>query len=210
MKSEKMFSKLIVILLFLCSATYFQAYAGEEKVSLPGGTEVALPCPKPVPIVMSRPLPSPPAPIPNQTNPFLSDFFTPRPLPPAQYNGTVADRQLWDTFTWKLPSRCCQFLRGTLTIVYKPLKGGHGDQSPQAGDAGNDKLRIYSNGTQLLAVLLYPPVNFNSGGPWQTKTIPITPNMIPNNRLSFIVEDDTAVQSAKIDLYYCCLDVDCK
>ncbi len=94
--------------------------------------------------------------------------------------------------------------------MYKPLKGGHGDQSPKAGDAGNDKLYIFSNGNQVLDVLLYPPVSFTSGGPWQTKTIPITPTMIPNNRLSFIVQDDTTVQSAKIDLYYCCLDVDCK
>lgn len=200
MKNEKMFSKLIVILLFLCSATYFQAYAEDKRPSTESIAAV-LPCPKPVHIFIQHPPPNPPI-------PFMGDFFTPVP-PLTGYNG-VADKQLWDTFTWKLPSRCCQFLRGTLTIEYRPLKGGHGDQSPQAGDAGNDKLRIYSNGTQLLAELLYPPVAFVSLGPWKTKIVPITPSMVNNNRLSFIVEDDTVVRWAKIDLYYCCLDVDCK
>lgn len=196
MKHNKMFSLLVVILLFLCSATYFQAYAEDKKPSTESVTAV-LPCPNPVKnISITHTQVNLPA-------PFWGDFFTPKPLLTG-YNG-IADRQLWDTFTWKLPSRCCQFLRGTLTIEYQPLQGGHGDQSPNAGDAGNDKLRIYSNGTQLLAELLYPAVNFLPGPPLRTKTISITPNMIQNNRLSFIVEDDTSVKVAKIDLYYCCL-----
>ncbi len=85
MKNEKMFSKLIVILLFLCSATYFQAYAEDKRPSTESIAAV-LPCPKPVHIVIPHTQVIPPA-------PYMVDFFTPVP-PLTGYNG-LANKQLY-------------------------------------------------------------------------------------------------------------------
>jgi hypothetical protein len=37
-----------------------------------------------------------------------------------------------------------------------------------------------------------------------TKTIPLSCDMLKNNRLSFLVQDDTSVTSATLHIVYCC------
>lgn len=139
-------------------------------------------------------------------------------LPLTGYGGTQANKFLVDTFTWKTKP-CCQFVKGTLTIYYKPIERGHGDNSPKAGDAGNDSWGIWKKGvgtllpTQLASGYLYsittPPYNFSAGSGPYTKVINLTAAMVDCNQLSYYVQDDTSVIWAKINLSYCCVNEGC-
>jgi hypothetical protein len=51
-----------------------------------------------------------------------------------------------------------------------------------------------------------PPYTFSAGSGPYTRVINLTPAMLTGHRLSFWVQDDTKVISAKIDISYCCVD----
>jgi hypothetical protein len=195
MKSNKV-TLLIAGLLFFATTAYSKQPPVDEAGDQALPTAV-MPCPNPVHITESRK---------DKANPVMGDFLKPVPQL-SGYNGVTANHQFWDTFTWKLPSKCCQFIKGTLTIWYTPITLGTSNTS---SDAGNDKLYIYNNGTQVYWEFLYPNSPFPADGAERVKVITITPAMVTNNRLSFIVQDDTSIKGSKIDLYYCCLKgVDC-
>lgn len=134
-------------------------------------------------------------------------------------NWTKADTCFRYTFRWKPPTDCCQCTSATLTIKYKALQAcqsatssgaGNDDstarQSATSGGACNDSMSLWSNGSAIPGTSqpLYTTFPFNTG---QTgsKSIPIKCEWLKNNRLSFIVQDDTAVTSATLTVVGCCI-----
>jgi hypothetical protein len=118
-------------------------------------------------------------------------------------NGGTPNRCYIHTFNLPVPSElCCQCVeskKNFLTIGYKALQPG----PPNSPSSANDTWGIIGGPS---GPLYAPPVG--GGPPWQrTKTIPVTCAMLKNNplRLSFLVQDDTQVTSAKLDLDLCCV-----
>ena len=107
------------------------------------------------------------------------------------------------TFKWKPKTECCECIKGTLTVNYRSIQGG---QSATSNDAGNDSMSLWSNGSAVAGTSqpLYSTFPF-SAGQTGTKTIPLKCEWLKNNRLSFIVQDDTAVTSATLDVVGCCI-----
>jgi hypothetical protein len=122
----------------------------------------------------------------------------------SKFGGTTADRCFKHTFTWKVPGPECRCLSGELTIQYKALRGGPAGSSTSV----NDTVAIYSAGTNGGAVVPGTSQALYSGavttGQTGTKTIRLTCDMLKNNRLSFLVQDDTSVTSATLRVAYCC------
>ena len=117
--------------------------------------------------------------------------------------GTTPNRCYIHTFDLPIPSElCCQCVeskKNFLTIRYKALQPG----SAGSPTSANDTWGIIGGPSGPLYV---PPVG--GGPPWQrTKTIPFTCAMLKNNplRLSFLVQDDTSVTAATLDVDLCCV-----
>lgn len=132
-------------------------------------------------------------------------------------NWTKADTCFRYTFRWKPLTDCCQCTSATLTIKYKSLQdcqsatpdGGNEDStSRQSATSGacNDSISLWSNGSAIPGTshALYTtfPVTKGQTG---SKSIPIKCEWLKNNRLSFIVQDDTAVTSATLSVVGCCV-----
>jgi hypothetical protein len=117
--------------------------------------------------------------------------------------GTTINRCYIHTFDLPVPSElCCQCVeskKNYLTIRYKALQGG----AVNSSSSWNDSVAIYPGG--LSAMKLYPQGSAVATGQTGTKTIPITCAMMAHNRLSFLVQDDTSVTSATLDVDLCCV-----
>lgn len=192
---------LTVVLGLIVLATFTSlSVAQEEKKGLPepGG---------PSPIIKQCPRPDQPhtitmtAPPPVVATPYTADFPAHQPIEP-NFNGTTANRWFEHTFNWTAPGQGCRCLSAELTIRYKALQGG---ASVISSDAGNDTVGIYSGGSLVPGTgqRLYTTFPFSAGQPG-TKTIRLSCDMLKNNRLSFLVQDDTSVTSATLHIVYCC------
>lgn len=166
------------------------AFSDEENAARrPGGGAKPMLCPNPTTIVLNAP------PI---ATPFASDF---PPLAPPfltnQLNDPATDKHYRHTFQWKLPSNCCQFVSGGLQVSYRA----------NGGNAGNDSVSLWKNGSSLGWQYLYPgaPSASIAAGTTGTKSFALTPAMVAGDRLSVQVQDDSAVTGAKIVIRYCCL-----
>lgn len=144
------------------------------------------------------------APPPNSTTPYGPDFpSTPGPqwIEP-NFNGTTINRHVRHTFQWNgCKERCCEVQKAKLVVTAKALTNGQSNQSP---DAGNDSISIWKNGSVLYWQYLWPNTGV-SAGTVTTLTIPIQPSWLDGCRLSFQVQDDTAVLDAKLVATGCCL-----
>lgn len=139
--------------------------------------------------------------------PVLADF----PTTPCSagfepnFGGNQPDRCFRHTFSFPPPTElCCQCVEGksnTLTIRYKVLVGGPAGSPTSA----NDTIAFYSGGS----VVSGTSKNLYSGpvikGQIFTKTIPLKCSWLTNNRLSFLVQDDTSVLSATLKINTCCV-----
>ena len=134
---------------------------------------------------------------PQSAVPYVPDFpnhcsngFEPK------FGGTHIDKCLRHTFSWK-QSRSCENDHGTLTIKYKALFAG-----PHYAD--NDTVALYSNGSVVPGTS--QPLYSGTAvvGLIKTKSIPLTAAMLANNRVSFLVQDDTSVLSATLNVVQCC------
>ncbi|MFS8776456.1 hypothetical protein NW806_09110 [Synechococcus sp. W65.1] len=77
--------------------------------------------------------------------------------------------------------------------------------SNSSPDAGNDKYYVYNGGTLTQSGFLYAsPVS--STGQTFTKTLTLSPAEVANNKVTLVVQDDTAVLEAKVELNYCCCE----
>ena len=191
MQSQTRNRYLACLLLVATFALSAASAISQERRPVPP-TEAALPCPIPQHIHLT-------AQAPQAATPYLPDF----PATPCSagfepnFGGTTRDRCFRHTFTWKPPTPCCQCLRGTLTLTYRALNPG----SPNSPTSANDTFATYPG---VSGPLYVPPAG--GGPPWQrTKTIPLKCEWLTNHRLSFLVQDDTSVLSATLDVDYCCV-----
>jgi hypothetical protein len=165
--------------------------------------------------------PTIPCPIPMIINQTVSaggsanaaDF--PTPTPPTviepNFNGTAINRWFRYTFMWKRLTDCCQYLPGsTLTVKFKALQAGPAGSATSA----NDEIHLFKGGSAVLgsAKQVYPgggPVAL--GAPGQV-TYNLTADMMTltptGDRLSFLVQDDSAVTEATLRLTACCVRAD--
>jgi hypothetical protein len=142
------------------------------------------------------------APPPVTATPYLPDFpttscsagFEPK------FGGTTADRCFRHTFTWKTPGPECHCLSGELTLKYKALQGGPAGSASSA----NDTVAIFSGGSVVAGTSQALYSGTVTTGQIVTKTIRLTCDMLKNNRLSFLLQDDTAITSATLHVVYCC------
>lgn len=117
--------------------------------------------------------------------------------------GGTPNRCYIHTFDLPTPSEfCCQCVeskKNFLTIRYKALQGG----PVNSPSSWNDTVAIYPGG--LSATKLYAQGSAVATGQTGTKTIRVTCAMLAHNRLSFLVQDDTSVTSATLDVDLCCV-----
>ncbi|MBI4573034.1 MAG: hypothetical protein HY713_07070 [candidate division NC10 bacterium] len=183
---------LVVMAVFAGLGAAQEEKKGFPALPRPGPTPAeGLACPSPMFVSIANP--------PTAT-PYAPDFPTPVP-PLTNFGGTQTDKHLRHTFTWRPAGECCQYMSGKLTLQYRALTGG---QSATSLDAGNDGVSVFSGGAVLLSLPVYTSFPF-SLGQTGTKTIPLTPAMLTNNRLSFAVQDDTSVTSVKLEVAACCV-----
>lgn len=144
------------------------------------------------------------APPPPTTTPYGPDFpSTPGPqwIEP-NFNGTTPNRHVRHTFQWQgCKECCCEVQKAKLVVTVKALQNGQSHQSP---DAGNDSISLWKNGSVLYWQYLWPNTGV-SAGTTTTLTIPIAPSWLNGYRLSFLVQDDTAVLNAKLVVTGCCV-----
>lgn len=119
-------------------------------------------------------------------------------------NGTTSNRCYIHTFDVPIPSEfCCQCVeskKNFLTIRYSALVGG----AVGSSSSYNDSVGI----SPLSGTALYPQGTAVTTGQTGTKTIPLTCAMLKNKplRLSFLLQDDTKVTSATLDVDLCCVN----
>lgn len=145
------------------------------------------------------------APPPNTTTPYAPDFpSTPgAPWIEPNFNGTTPNRHVRHTFQWGgcKQNKCCEVYKAKLVVTVKALMNG---QSHESRDAGNDSISIWKNGSVQHWQYLYNPTPV-SAGTVKTLTIPVQPSWLDGCRLSFQVQDDSAVLDAKLVVTGCCV-----
>lgn len=118
----------------------------------------------------------------------------------SQWNQTAINKSFADTFHFPMEKQCCAWTKGTLTIEVKALQTGAAGTSTSA----NDGVTVYSN-----KVIVPPQVSpWSSGvtaGATKTLTWNVPASALALGRISFYVEDDTAVVWAHLHLEGCCI-----
>ena len=135
---------------------------------------------------------------PQAVNPTLSDFPTKCSNGwQTKFGQGGVDKCLRHTFHWTPSNPSCKAQSGTLTITYSANYSG-----PNYAD--NDTVAIYSNGHTVSGTT--QPLYSGSAVVNQvmTKSITLTAAMLANNSLSFLVQDDTTVKSATLQIVECC------
>lgn len=135
------------------------------------------------------------------TNALASDF---RPAPTilnnSPYNGTQPNKFFTDTLRWKMPVRTSCELKGTVTFKLKNLG---------TSLVGNDTFAIVSEGGDAIPGFSVPVGLWTSSqgaGATRTLSFPLTSGMMKLGRLSFVLQDDTAVQEVTLDIVGCCIE----
>jgi hypothetical protein len=127
----------------------------------------------------------------------------------GNFGSNQANAFFMHTFNWKPELKCCQVLKAELILKVKALRpGSNPTTSP---DAGNDTVTIVKNGgTTIISEKIYPSGSPFSAGYSISKTVVL--NTVAQlswlntaQKLSFIVQDDTSVESATLKLTICCL-----
>jgi len=123
------------------------------------------------------------------------------------FGGATPNRVFRHTFQFKLPkNKCCQCTSVTLTLKLKALQDAL-DINHSAANASNDKWYIYTNGSICASGFVYDqPV---PQGTVISKTIKIPCKCLAVSggygKLTFVVQDDTSVQSATMTVKGCCV-----
>jgi len=198
--AQFVFSPLIVVALLLNANSLFAAEAEKTIAPLP----VPLPsnCPSPINQTFDA----------NMPYALQSDFTSVQwnnHIEALNYTGT--NKQYLHTFRWKPQSyRCCQCISAVLTV--KMESNSAGLSKDDDSDAGNDHINVMRNGVLVTpySEYIYSNFPFPAHTP-VTKQLHITGdalnNMCNDNRLSFVVQDDTKVLGATLQLKGCCLTI---
>ena len=169
-----------------------RAEAAGPEVALPGRVP---PCPHPLSTtIVSTGLPQGPAGAGGQFPANIAQASMASGLGDMRANHTFAY-----TFKWDVPKeRCCEILAARITLVVKCH-----DDIPD-----NDAWGLFRNGA---AIYSGGAIGWPSNCSGQTKTISVSlPTSVvgfmnTDNQLSVLVEDDTAVMSAKLEMSGCCV-----
>lgn len=135
------------------------------------------------------------------TTPFTSDFRSDMRLNQQTYNATQPNTHFADTLQWKMPTTKTCELTGKLTVKVKNLG---------TSLSSNDSAGVFSNGVAVPGFSQGPNQLWTSGqgaGALKTITYQLTAAMMQQGRLSFFVQDDTAVQEMKLDIEGCCINL---
>ncbi|HEV7238145.1 MAG TPA: hypothetical protein VGQ36_02815 [Thermoanaerobaculia bacterium] len=116
------------------------------------------------------------------------------------WNQTVADKHFGHTFSFPSQRECCLMTSGKLEVTIKALQSA----PPNDSASGNDAVHAIANGAV-----------FQSQQPWLTsgvtagavKTVwfTLTAAQLANGKISFYVQDDSAVLSARLTVSGCCI-----
>jgi hypothetical protein len=162
-----------------------------------------LPCSRPMvlrSVTLGAPPPNPASPLPSEVPPQIWTTLQ-GPFGTVNWGEPQANKLFAHTFQWSPPCKTGCRMGGTLTFTYRNNLQATSNTTP---DAGNDKYYLYNGGTLTQAGFLYtspsPP------GQTFTKTLTLSPAEIANNRVTLVVQDDTAVLEAKLELRYCCCE----
>jgi hypothetical protein len=132
----------------------------------------------------------------------LHDFSHQQPALGAPiFHQTTANKQFGYTFNFKMPEGCCEVSAGKLTVYYRAVQGG---SSATSSDAGNDIGELIRNGVGSGGGPIYSSFPF-AAGTTTVKTYTVPANWIASGRVSFIAEDDTAVDHATLTAQMCCV-----
>ena len=133
------------------------------------------------------------------TSPVASDFRADMRLNQQGYNATQPNTHFADTLQWKMPaSKTCE-LTGKLSVKLKNLG---------TSLSSNDTAGVFSGGRAVPGFSQSQGQVWSSGqgaGATRTLTYQLTGAMMHQGRLSFFVQDDTAVQEMRLDITGCCI-----
>jgi hypothetical protein len=162
-----------------------------------------VPCPHPVSLTLNAPgtPPTPPTPDPLDFAPTLTAAVT-----GSQWNQTAVNKAFGHTFHFPSPTNgeCCLMTTGTLQVRLKCLQGGPGNSS----SSGNDDIELIQNhaGVPGFSKRAWPqPAGCATGAVTTVTFSNIPASVLSTGRVSFYVEDDTAVLGAILTLHGCCL-----
>lgn len=185
------------------------AFAQEEERGIPRRVPLPVqppvdrnvPCPDPQTITLTASAPSAAVVDPSQ--------FPPPQNPEPSFGGTTPNRVFQHTFQFKLPqNKCCQCTGVTLTLKLKALQDAL-DPRHTAANASNDKWYIYKDGKLCGSSYGWVYDSPVSQGTVITKTIQIPCECLVLSdgagKLTFVVQDDTSVQSATMTVKGCCV-----
>ena len=163
-----------------------------------------VPCPHPVSLTLNAPgtPPTPPTPDPLDFAPTLTAAVT-----GSQWNQTAINKSFGHTFHFPMPNgnECCLMTTGTLQVKVKCLQSGGANTST----SGNDDIELVkAPGVPVtgFAKRIWPQPKGCVAGAVTTVTFTGIPaSVLSTGRVSFFVEDDTAVLGATLTLHGCCL-----
>jgi len=116
------------------------------------------------------------------------------------WSQTVINKAFAHTFHFRPQGECCVWTSGTLTMEVKALQGGPAGSATSA----NDGVTVFSN-----QVKVPPQISpWSAGvatGATKTLTFNIPASVLAFGKVSFYVEDDTAVLWAHLHLEGCCI-----
>jgi hypothetical protein len=219
--NHKFFRTLRVLSVFFALGMFFSlsALAQEEQQRIlpkpqpvpvqPQPIDGNVPCPDPKTITLTAPPPSAANVDPSQ---LPASLINP-PNAEPNFGGTTPDKVFRHTFQFKLPeNKCCQCTNVTLTLKLKALLDAS-DPNHSAADASNDKWYIYKNG-ELCGSSGFTGYGWVYDKPTKqgtviTKTIRIPCECLAVHgnagKLTFVIQDDTSVQSATLTGNGCCV-----
>lgn len=179
-----------------------------KPVTLPGVEPIPKdgslsPCPDPQTITQTATAPSAAVVDPSQ---LPSNLVAP-PNAEPNFGGTSANRVFRHTFQFKLPNnKCCQCTSATLVLRLRALQDAM-DPTHTDTYSSNDKWYIYKNGQLCSYGWVYDyPVKKDTA---ISKKINVPCDCLAKaggaGKLTFVIQDDTSVQSATMTVKGCCV-----
>lgn len=187
---------LITILILLLTGAVAGPLMAQEA-AVRGIPQPQVPCPHPITQTIKAPPPSPPTLDPADFNGALGTAVA-----GSVWNQTAPDKGFGHTFHFPFPGKeCCLMTKGTLIVTVKALVSGPAGSSTTA----NDWVQLVQNGASVPGSGQQPFASGATLGQQAVVTINVPANILATGRVSFYVQDDSAVVSAELRLTGCCL-----
>jgi hypothetical protein len=186
---------LVALVLILAAGTALaqQERRAAEAPILPP-TKV-VPCPFPYSQTFTAPPPATPTPVVSAFPPALQAAIA-----GSVWNQTAANKHFGHTFRFPSERQCCLITSGKLEVKIKALQ-----TAPKNGSgSANDAVHAIANG----AIFASQQPWLNTGvtaGATTTVTFPLNAQQLAGGTISFYVQDDASVISAKLTVSGCCI-----